>query len=128
MSYKARLVRLAVKWTPKFLVLWIANMKLKGVARLLAFSLDLDARRAYAQARLAGEGEPIEVLVEGFAVLTDGASYRLIVLRAASNKRWLNSLFSRIVGRPWDIPATPHLAPHMKLIAELLPPPKVPRS
>lgn len=122
MSYKARLVKLAINWTPKFLILWIANMKLKGVARLIDFSLDLDTRRAYVQTQLVGEADPIEVLVQGFAVVTDGANYGLIVQRAESNKPWLANVLSHIVRKTWVIPVVPGLARYLRLMAELLPP------
>ncbi|WP_367025904.1 hypothetical protein ABZN20_16000 [Methylococcus sp. ANG] len=45
MSYKASLVKLAIKWTPKFLVLWVANIILKGIAELTYFAFDIDTRK-----------------------------------------------------------------------------------
>ncbi len=122
MSYKARLVKLAIHCTPKFLILWIANLKLKGVVKLLDFNLNLDARRAYVRAALVGEADPIEVLVEGFALLSTAAGYALIVQRAESNKIWLNNVLSRIVQKHWAVPVLPRLASPMRLVAELLPP------
>lgn len=119
MSYKVSLVKVAIKWTPKLLVLLIANIVLRGIAKLTDFSFDLDARKAYFQTRLYGEAEIIEVLVEGFSIITDGESHKLFVQQAQSNRPWLNNLLSRVVGKPWKIPDIPQLAPHMEFIAEL---------
>lgn len=119
MSYKARLIKFAISWTPKLLVIWIANLKLKGVAKLSDYLLNLDARKVYLQVRLFGEPEIIEVLVEGIAVVSDGRSYSLIMRQAQSNRPWLNNLLSRITGHAWKIPTIPQLTPYMSTIAEL---------
>lgn len=120
MSYKTRLVKIAIKWTPKPLVLLGANIVLKGIAKLTDFSLDLDMRRAYVQTRLYGESENIEVLLEGFAVVGNKGSYQFILQKGLSNRLWLNNLLARIAGKPWAIPAIPQLAPYMEFLAELL--------
>ncbi len=119
MSYKASLVKMAIKWTPKMMVIWVANMKLKGVAELIDFDFDLEARKAYAQTRLYGEEETIEVWLEDFAVVNDGESYNLLIQRAQSNRPWLDNLLSRIVGKAWKIPVTPKLAAEVELLTEL---------
>lgn len=122
MSFKIGMIKLAVNWTPKALILWVANIKLKGVTKLTDFVLDLDARKAYVQAQLVGEPEMIEVLAEGFAVVREGDSYNLIVQQIRSNRIWLNNFFSRITGRAWKIPAIPRAAPYLNLLAELFKP------
>jgi hypothetical protein len=118
-SFKTGLIKFAVKWTPKSLILWVANMKLKGVARLTDFWFDIDARKAYVRTHLVGETEAIEVWVEDFAILNEKGAYQLIVKQARSNREWLNNVFSRIVGKAWAIPVIPQLAPHMGLVCEL---------
>jgi hypothetical protein len=119
MSIKASLVRTAIKWTPKFLIVWVANKKLRGIARLSDFSLDIDARKVYVKTWLAGEAEAIEVLVEDFAVVGDQGSYELIVSSARSNRPWLNNALALVTKKPWKIPPIPQLAPHMGLVTEL---------
>lgn len=119
MSFKTGLIKMAVKWTPKRMVLWVANMKLKGIAELIDFSFDIDARTAYVQTQLFGEAETIEVWLDDFAVIKDEESYHLIVQQAQSNRPWLNNLLSLIVGKAWKIPVLPQLAAQMELISEL---------
>lgn len=119
MSYKTGLIKMAIKWTPKSLILWVANIKLKGVAELTDFSFDLEARKAYVQTMLLGEAEPIEVWLEDFAVVSDGGSYQIIIQQAQSNRPWLDNVLSRIVGKAWNIPVIPQLTPQLELLTEL---------
>ncbi|MFZ2727299.1 MAG: hypothetical protein WAX77_13680 [Methylococcaceae bacterium] len=125
MSYKTKIIKLAVKWTPKAMVLWVANKVLKGIAELLDFNFDIEARTVYVQTKLYGETETIDVWVNGFAVLNVGKSYQFILEQAQSNKPWLNNIFALITGKPWAIPVLPQLAPYMGLVAELFAPIRV---
>lgn len=111
---------MAIKLTPNVMIVWVANIILKGIAELSDFSFDLDARTAYVQATLVGEAEAIEVWLEDFAVVSDEGAYKFIIHRAQSNRPWLNNLLSRIVGKAWQIPDIPQFAPHIGLVAELL--------
>lgn len=122
MSIKASLARVAIRWTPKAIILWVANRKLHGIARLTDFSLDLDTRRLYVKTSLAGEAEPIEVLIEDFAIVGGPSAPALLIQRAQSNRTWLNNAFLLMTKRPWAIPSIPQLAPHMGLVAELFAP------
>lgn len=122
MSFQARMIRTALKLTPHGLVCWVANRALKGIATLKSFDLDLDARRFHVQTHLAGEPEPIEVRVEGFALLRDGAECRFIVERASSNRLWLNNLLAKVTGKAWKIPVPEGQAARVALAAELLGP------
>lgn len=119
MSFKTALIKIAIKLTPNIMIIWVANIILKGIAELKDFSFDIDARTAYVQIHLLGEAEPIEVQLKDFAVASDGESYQLIIQQAQSNRLWLNNLLSRIVGKAWNIPVLPQLAGQMELIAEL---------
>jgi hypothetical protein len=119
MSFKTSIVKNAIKWTPNKLITCVANYKLKGIAEVTDFNFDLDARTAYAQVQLLGESELIEVWFEGFAIVSDGESYRFIMQNAKSNRLWLDNLLTRIVDKSWKIPALPQLEPHIGLIAEL---------
>lgn len=119
MSFKTGLIKMAIKLTPNMMVIWGANIILKGIAELKDFSFDLDARTAYVQTQLYGEAEMIEVWLEDFAVVKDEESYKLIIHRAQSNRPWLNNLLSRIVGKTWKIPAIPQFAAEIELISEL---------
>ena len=102
------------------MIVWVANIVLKGIAELTDFSLDLDTRKVYVQTTLYGETEMIEVWVEGFAVVSDENSHRLIVQEAKSNRPWLNNLLPHIVGKEWKIPVIPQFQAHIELIVELL--------
>lgn len=101
------------------MIIWVANIILKGIAELTAFSFDIEARKAYVQIQLLGESETIEVWLEDFAVVSDEESYQLIIQQARSNRLWLNNLLSRIVGKAWEIPVIPQFAAQLELIYEL---------
>jgi len=120
MSFKTRLIKMAIKWTPNMMVIWVANIILKGIAELTDFNFDLEARKAYVQIQLVGESETIEVWIEDFAIVNDEGSYQLIIQQAQSNRIWLNNLLSRITGKAWGIPEIPQLTAHLELISELL--------
>jgi len=111
---------MAIKLTPDVLVVWVANIMLKGIAELTDFSFDLDTRKAYIQTTLYGEAEAIEVWLDGFAVVSDEDGNRFVIHQAQSNKPWLNNILARIVGKAWKIPVIPQLAAEIELIAELL--------
>ena len=119
MSFKSSLIKIAIKWTPKRLILWVANIMLKDVAELTDFSFDLEARKAYIQIQLVGESETIEIWLEGFVIISDEESYKLIIQQAQSNRLWLNNLLSRIVGKAWKIPVTAQMTSQIELITEL---------
>jgi hypothetical protein len=120
MSYKTSLIKMAIKWTPKMMISWVANIILKGIAELTDFNFDLETRKVFVQIQLVGESEKIEVWLEDFAVISDEDSHRVIVQRAQSNRIWLDNLLSRIAGKAWKIPALPQFAAEIDLIAELL--------
>ena len=120
MSFKTRITKIVIKCTPPKLILWVANIILKDIAELTGFSFDLDARKAYMQIQLVGESETIEVWLEGFAILTDKESYKLIIEQARSNRIWLDNILSRIVRKTWKIPVTPQMTSQIEFIAELL--------
>jgi hypothetical protein len=120
MSYKGSLIKMAIKWTPNMMIIWVANIILKGIAELTGFNFDLDERKAYVQIQLLGETETIEVWLENFAIVSDGESYRLLIQQAQSNRLWLDNLLGRIIGKAWKIPAMPQFAAEIELICELL--------
>lgn len=101
------------------MIIWVANIILKGIAELKDFNFDLDARTAYVHILLLGEAEAIEVWLEDFAIVSDEASRKLIIQQARSNRLWLNNLLSRISGKAWKIPALPQFAAEIELISEL---------
>ena len=119
MSFKTSLIKMAIKLTPNMMIVWVANIILKGIAELTDFSFDLEARKVYVQIQLLGESETIEVWLEDFAVVSDGESHEFIIHQAKSNRLWLNNLLARIAGKNWKIPVIPQLAAHIELIAEL---------
>ncbi|MGZ5577009.1 MAG: hypothetical protein ACXWEV_09015 [Methylobacter sp.] len=120
MSFKTGLIKMAIKYTPNVMVIWVANIVLKGIAELKDFSFDLDARTAYVQIQLVGEVETIDVWMEDFAIINDDGAYQFIIQKAESNRIWLSNILSRITGKAWRIPEIPQLAPHLGLISELL--------
>jgi len=122
MSFKTGLIKMAIKCTPNIMIIWVANIILKGIAELKDFSFDLEPRAAYVQIQLVGESETIDVWMEDFAIVNDDGAYHLIVQKAESNRIWLSNILSRITGKAWKIPEIPQLAPHLELIAELFKP------
>lgn len=119
MSIKSNLIKLIIRLTPNIAIIWVANFILKGIAELLEFNFDVDARKIYAQTRLYGEEGTIEVSLEDFAVFNDGESYRFIIHHAQSDRPWLNNLLSRVTGKAWKIPALPQFATQLDLVAEV---------
>jgi len=119
MSIKSSLIKMAIKLTPNILIIWGANIVLKGIAELTEFNFDFDARKVYLQTRLYGEEGTIEVCLEDFAVFSDGESYRFIIYQAKSDRPWLNNLLSRFIGKAWKIPAMPQLTAQLELLTEL---------
>lgn len=119
MSFKASLIKMAIKWTPNIMIIWVANIILKDIAELLDFNFDLEARKAYVQIQLVGESETIEVWIEDFSIINNEESYQLIIQQAQSNRIWLNNLLSRIAGKAWGIPEIPQLTAHLELVSEL---------
>jgi hypothetical protein len=122
MSLKSSLVKMAIKLAPDIIVIWVANIILKGIAELSAFSFDMDTRQAYVKATLAGEAEPIEVWLDGFAIVSDKESHQLVIYQAQSNRLWLNNLLSRITGKALEIPNLPQFKDQIELAAELFKP------
>lgn len=120
MSFKASLIKTAVKLTPNKMIVWVANFILKDIAELKNFNFDLETRELYVQIQLLGESETIEVWLEDFAIVSDGDSHNFIIHQAKSNRVWLHNLLARIAGKNWKIPHIPQLAAHMELISELL--------
>lgn len=119
MSYKSSLLKLAIKWTPKSLIAWVANIVLKDIAEVNELSFDLDDRKAYVQIQLAGEAETIDVWLEDFAVLKEGESYQFFIQQAQSNRLWLTNLLARVAGKTWKIPVPAKMASYIDLITEL---------
>lgn len=119
MSYKTGLIKMAIKWTPNAMIIWVANIVLKDIAELKDFNFDLETRKVYVQTQLLGESETIDVWLEDFAIVNDEDGYKFIVQQARSNRIWLTNLLSRIVGKAWKIPVIPQLAAQMELISEL---------
>ena len=120
MNYLVSLIKIAIKWTPKMMILWVANYKLKVIAEVKDFNLDLDARKVYVHTQLFGEADSIEVWAENFAIIIDQDTYKFILQLAKSNKPWLSNTFALIVGKAWPIPTIPQLAPFMPLAYALL--------
>ena len=120
MSIKSTLLKIIIKLTPDILIVWGANIILKGIAELTAFNFDLEARKVYVQTRLYGEKETIEVHLEDFSVFNDGESYRFIIHQAKSDRPWLSNLLSHVIGKAWKIPSIPHLDAQLELLTELL--------
>lgn len=122
MSFKSGLIKMAIKCTPNFMVIWVANIILKGIAELKEFSFDLEPRSAYVQVQLVGEVETIDVWMEDFAVVKNDGAYHLVIQKAESNRLWLTNILSRITGKAWKIPEIPQIASHLELMAELFKP------
>jgi hypothetical protein len=119
MSFKISLTKTIIKWTPNKLVSWVANIVLKDIAQLTGFNFDLETRKAYIQIQLVGESETIDIWLQGFAIITDGDTYKVFIEQAESNRIWLANILSRIVKKEWKIPVNSQMAPYVEFIAEL---------
>lgn len=119
MSFKSSCVKMAIKMAPNFIVIWVANIILKGIAELSEFNFDIDARTAHVQFTLYGEAEPIDVWLEGFAIASENDSHHMVMHQARSNRPWLNNLLNRLIGKAWKIPAIPQFHAHIELASEL---------
>jgi hypothetical protein len=105
MSYKTSLVKMALNNTPKSMVLWAANKKLKGVAKLMDYSYNSEERKLYTQMVLDGEEEPVDVFLEGFTIVVDEGLYKLVFQQARSSRSWLDVLLNKVLlSREWKIP------------------------
>ena len=105
MSYKTSLVKMALNNTPKSMVLWAANKKLKGVAQLMDYSYNSEDRKLYTQMVLDGEEEPVDVFLEGFTILVDEGIYKLVFQQARSSRSWIDVLLNKVLlSREWKIP------------------------
>jgi hypothetical protein len=109
-----------IKMTPPFVITFVANIVLKGVAQLKVFQFDLENRTLYVATRLLGEPEDIILKVENFGVVSRGGKYFFILRSAQSNKPWLTNLMSHVTNQHWPIPAIPQITPYMGLINEIL--------
>lgn len=125
MSYKSKIIKAAIKWTPKGLVAWVTNKVLKGIVELNDYQVDLDARKAYVQVQLVGEAEAIDVWLADFAVVKEDGLYYCFLHQAESNREWLTNLLSRFVGKSWKIPVPAQFAQHVDVIVELFSTPSV---
>ena len=120
MSFKSRLTKTVIKYTPNKLIISVANIILKDIAELKDFNFDLEERKAYTQIQLVGESETIDVWLEGFGIITEKGSYKFIIEQAKSNRLWLDNILSRVVRKKWKIPVTSLMASQMEFFAELL--------
>lgn len=120
MSIRASLIKVAIKMTPPFVITFVANIILRGIAQLKVFQFDLEARSLYVATRLLGEPEDIILKVENFGVVKIGGKYFFILRSAESNKLWLNNLMRHFLNQRWPIPEIPQITPYMGLINELL--------
>jgi len=119
MSFKSSAAKLAIKLTPNKLVIWIANIILKDIAALKAFTFDLEPRKAYVQILLEGEPETIDVWLEDFIIINNEGSYKLFIQQAKSNRLWLDNILSRIVRKEWKIPIPSQMASQFEFVAEV---------
>ncbi|WP_428356787.1 hypothetical protein [Methyloprofundus sp.] len=90
MSFKSTLAKFAVKQTPKKMMLWLANKKIKGVAKLTDFHFNPAEHKLYVQMILSGEQEKVELWIEDFTLVVHEKSYKLVIHQAQSTRPWLD--------------------------------------
>ena len=122
MSFTSGLIKTAINCTPDFMMQWVANFVLKGIAEISSFNFDLDTRTVYTQLTLNGESEAIEVWIDGFAISQEAGVTYLILSEGRSNKPWLNAIFAKITRKRWKIPALPQFQAYIDLAAEVFKP------
>lgn len=108
MSYKTKLFKMAFDKTPKKMILWATNKKLKGVGELTDFNFDLEERKLYAQIQLEGEQEEeaVEIWLEDLNLITkDDEQFFLVAHQAKSSRPWVDALLNRVIrDREWKVP------------------------
>lgn len=105
MSYKKSIVKFAIKKTPKKMILWVANKKAKGIAKLTDFRFNSNEGKLYTQLRLSGDEELVELWLEDFTLTPYKQSFRLTIHQIQSNRPWLDSLLKNFVlEREWKVP------------------------
>ncbi len=105
MSYKSSLIKIACNNTPKKMVFWLVNKKLKGIAKLKDYVIDFDDRKIHTKVLLEGEEELIEVSLEDFALIKDEEYYLFVIQSVQANRPWLNNMLAKaILGREIKIP------------------------
>jgi hypothetical protein len=124
MSFKSSLIKYAIKLTPEKLVIWIANLVMKGIAKLVEFNFDIEKRQLHVKTQLYGEIDTIDLWIENFMIIQDGDNFEFFIGQAHSDRPWLTNILAKLVGKAWKIPKIAQLQPHMSLMAELLEPPK----
>ncbi len=105
MSYQSHIIKFSYKMTPKKLVYWLVNSQLKGIAKLVEYDIDFNGRKILSKVQLEGEDESIDVTLEDFTLIKNGAQYTFAIQQAHSNKIWLNNAMSKaMLGREIKIP------------------------
>ncbi len=108
MSYKTKLFKIAFDKTPKKMILWATNKKLKGVGELTDFNFDAEERKLYAQIQLEGEqeGEAVEIWLEDLNLITkDDEQFFLVARQAKSSRPWVDALLNNVIrDREWKVP------------------------
>jgi hypothetical protein len=122
MSFTSGLIKTAINCTPDFMMQWVANFILKGIAEISSFNFDLDTRMVYILLTLNGETEAIEVWIDGFAISQEYGVTYLMLNEGRSNKPWLNAIFAKITGKRWKIPALPQFQTYIDLAADVFKP------
>lgn len=115
MSFKSGAIKFTCKSTPKKMVFWLFNKKLKGIAKLIDYEIDFDGRKIQSKVQLEGEEEFVDVCLEDFALLKNEQYYAFVIQQVQSNRPWLNNALTRaILGREIEIPDK-----HTRLVQDL---------
>lgn len=91
MNYKSTLIKLAINKSPKKIILWLANKKARGVARITDFHFSSTEHKLYVQMILKGEQELVELWIEDFTLVQYEQSYKLVIHQALSTRPWIDS-------------------------------------
>ncbi|WP_143735840.1 hypothetical protein [Methyloprofundus sedimenti] len=87
------------------MILWAANKKARGVAKLTDFSFNSEERKLYAQMLLSGEQDATNLWIEDFTLITQEKSFLIVIHQAQSNRPWIDTLLRNFVlEREWKIP------------------------
>lgn len=128
MRIQASLIRLTLRLIPAPLIMLVANLILRGIARVNTFQFTLEPRRLEVSTRLEGEAEDIHVIFENFGLIRMGEQDCFMLQSAMTNKVWLKNLLSHVIQKPWPLPNLPELAPYRPLLSELLTIPSTPAT
>lgn len=104
LSFKEKLISVAIKKTPHKIKKWAINKKIKEFGEMTELRFDPKKRELYAKVLLAGEKEPFELAVHNYEITKSGTP-GIMVNKATTNRKWVSVLVDNyVVGKKFPLP------------------------